>query len=248
MAFNVGDRVYYLPEVFVVKSVVKTGVYRVQGSDSKIRKVAEAGTLFPSSITSRAEMTQTEAINLKAQVASLAIELESHKYQLQAFRDELAREKQTAEKCGQQKYLWQQAAQELQEERKEQKHELKKLKRKLKGWQEDYEYVIGVLDEERRQGDELRMNLEQLRESTKQMESASLYELLLVPSDASVEEITRKFRKLSVLCHPDQGGTSEIFVRLQRAHRILTDHNARAEYDVNGCEAADKLLTSKNNN
>ena len=108
------DRVYYLSEVFVIKSVVKTGVYRVQGSVSKIRKMAEAGTLFPSSITGRDEMTQTEAASLKASVAAVAIELESHKYQLQAFKDELAREKHTAEKLGQQKYLWQQAAQELQ--------------------------------------------------------------------------------------------------------------------------------------
>ena len=99
--FQVDDRVYYLPEVFVIKSVVKTGVYRVQGSVSKIRKVAEAGTLFPSSITGRAEMTQTEAASLKASVAAVGIELESHKYHLQAFKDDLAREKQTAEKLGQ---------------------------------------------------------------------------------------------------------------------------------------------------
>ena len=51
---------------------------------------------------------------------------------------------------GQQKYLWQQAAQELQEENQEQKHELKKLKRTLQVWQEDCENVIGGLDEGRR--------------------------------------------------------------------------------------------------
>ena len=96
MAFIVDDRVYYLPEVFVIKSVKTTGVYRVQKSVSKIRKVAEAGTLFPSSITGRAEMTQTEAASLKPSVAAVAIELESHKYQLQAFKDELSREKHTA--------------------------------------------------------------------------------------------------------------------------------------------------------
>ena len=248
MAFNVDDCVYYLPEVFVIKSVVKTGVYRVQGSVSKIRKVAEAGTLFPSSITSRLEMTQTEAASLKASVAAVAIELESHKYQLQAFKEELAREKHTAEKLWQQKYLWQQAAQELQEENQEQKHELKKLERTLQVWQDDYENVIGELDEGRRQCDKFRMNLTQLQENFKQMESSNLYQLLLVPNNASMEEITRNFRKLSVLSHPDQAGTSDNFVRLQRAHRILTDPDARAEYDLNGCEAADELLTFKNNN
>ena len=63
-----------------------------------------------------------------------------------------------------------------------------------------------------------------------------------------MEEITTNFRKLSDLSHPDQAGTSDNFVRLQRAHRILTDPDARAEDNLNGCEAADELLTFKNNN
>ena len=76
-------------------------------------------------------------------------------------------------------------------------------------WQDDYENVFGELDEGRRQCDELRMNLTQLHENFKQMESSNLYQLLLVPNNASVEEITRNFRKLSVLSNPDQGGTSD---------------------------------------
>ena len=116
-------------------------------------------------------MAQTEAASLKASVAAVAIDFESRKYQLQAFKDELARENHIAEKLGQQKYLWQQAAHELQEENQEQKHELKKLKRTIQVWQDDDENGFGELDEGRRQCDELRMNLTQLQENFKQIES-----------------------------------------------------------------------------
>ena len=50
-------------------------------------------------------------------------------------------------------------------------------------WQDDYENGIGELDEGRRQCDELRMNLTQLQENFKQMESSNLYQLLLVPNN-----------------------------------------------------------------
>ena len=46
--------------------------------------------------------------------------LKIQKYQRQDFKDELAHEKQKAEKYGQQKYLWQQVAQELHEANQEQ--------------------------------------------------------------------------------------------------------------------------------
>ena len=87
-------------------------------------------------------------------IASVEIELKSHKYRLQAFKDELAREKHKAEKCGQQKYLWYQAAQELKDENWEQKHKLKMFNRKWQGLQEYYEYVLGKVDEGKRHLDE----------------------------------------------------------------------------------------------
>ena len=73
----------------------------MQGSDSKIRIMADTGTLFRSSNNFRGEMTQTETASLKTKVASLAIEPEKQKYQLQASKDELTCKKQIAEKCGQ---------------------------------------------------------------------------------------------------------------------------------------------------
>ena len=65
------------------------------------------------------------------------------------------------------------------------------------------------------------------------MESSNLHQLLWVLNDTSVEEISRNFCKLSVLS-PDLRGTSDFFVFLQRAHRILTDIDDRAEYDHAG--------------
>ena len=57
IAFNMGDRFYYLPEVFVIKSVMNTGVQGAGFPYNKMGMRAEAGTLFPSSITFRVEMT-----------------------------------------------------------------------------------------------------------------------------------------------------------------------------------------------
>ena len=76
----------------------------------------------------------------------------------------------------------------------------------------------------------------------------TLYEMLLVSSRASRETITAKFRKISLLCHPDQGGDTDHFCQLQQAHRILTDKDATTIYDNEGWEAADAVLSEKPNN
>ena len=52
---------------------------------------------------------------------------------------------------------------------------------------------------------------------------------------------------MSLLCHPEQGGTQEAFVWLQRANRVPTDPDARNVSELDGWEAADNVLKFKNN-
>ena len=79
--------------------------------------------------------------------------------------------------------------------------------------------------------------------ATKLSENLGLYH----PKHAPIDSITKRLRKLSLLCHPHQGRIQKAFGRLQRAHRILADWNASDVYEVEGCEAADNVFSSKNN-
>ena len=56
------------------------------------------------------------------------------------------------------------------------------------------------------------------RETFKMGDKLALHYQLLVSSIVSVEAIAERFKKLSLLCHPDHGGSHNVFVRLQRAH------------------------------
>ena len=83
--------------------------------------------------------------------------------------------------------------------------------------------------------------------ATKEGDFLNLYQQLMVPNDAPMDSITKRLRKPILLCHTDKGGTQEVFVWLQRDHRILTDSDARNVFELEGCEAADNLLSLKNN-
>lgn len=65
----------------------------------------------------------------------------------------------------------------------------------------------------------------------------TFYALLGVSEDADVETITRAFRKLAKLYHPDsnlQGGsqTAEMFKAITVAYETLRDDRSRASYDA----------------
>lgn len=57
------------------------------------------------------------------------------------------------------------------------------------------------------------------------------YELLGVPHDADTEAITRAYRKLARVSHPDSGGNSGMFRLLRTAYETLTDPLQRKAYD-----------------
>ena len=85
------------------------------------------------------------------------------------------------------------------------------------------------------------------RNTFKMGDKLTLYDQLMVSSNVSVETIAKRFKKLSLFCHPDHRGSFDVFVRLQRAHRILGDPEERLRYEAEGCEAAEEFLSFKNN-
>jgi DnaJ family protein A protein 2 len=60
------------------------------------------------------------------------------------------------------------------------------------------------------------------------------YNRLEVPSNASLLEIKKAYRRLALLKHPDKGGTAEEFKKLSQAYEILQDPVTRQQYDLHG--------------
>jgi DnaJ-class molecular chaperone len=71
--------------------------------------------------------------------------------------------------------------------------------------------------------------------------SSSLYAVLNVPRDAPPEDITRAYRKLAQVFHPDKHvdeakrrAAQESFAKVQEAYEVLSDSQKRQVYDVYG--------------
>jgi DnaJ-class molecular chaperone len=63
---------------------------------------------------------------------------------------------------------------------------------------------------------------------------SELYERLGVSRDASTEEIRRAYKDAAKTHHPDRGGDTETFKKIQEAHEILSDDGRRKMYDMTG--------------
>ena len=60
----------------------------------------------------------------------------------------------------------------------------------------------------------------------------SLYEILGVPSNASMDQIKKQYRKLSMEFHPDRpGGNASKFKEINEAYEQLYDETKRHQYD-----------------
>eukprot|EP00549_Striatella_unipunctata_P016466 CAMPEP_0118687232 /NCGR_PEP_ID=MMETSP0800-20121206/8263_1 /TAXON_ID=210618 ORGANISM="Striatella unipunctata, Strain CCMP2910" /NCGR_SAMPLE_ID=MMETSP0800 /ASSEMBLY_ACC=CAM_ASM_000638 /LENGTH=186 /DNA_ID=CAMNT_0006584383 /DNA_START=157 /DNA_END=717 /DNA_ORIENTATION=+ len=64
------------------------------------------------------------------------------------------------------------------------------------------------------------------------------YEILQVQPTATVEEIKKAFRDLSLKTHPDVGGNVEKFKLISEAHQVLGDIKKRKIYDLDKAEFA----------
>ena len=57
------------------------------------------------------------------------------------------------------------------------------------------------------------------------------YEILGVPSDASMQDIKSAYRKRAVECHPDHGGSHEKMLLINEAWEVLSNPYTRMHYD-----------------
>lgn len=60
----------------------------------------------------------------------------------------------------------------------------------------------------------------------------SHYELLKIQPTAGEAEIRSAYRRAAKGAHPDKGGTQERFAQIQAAWKVLSDPDARRQYDV----------------
>ena len=72
-------------------------------------------------------------------------------------------------------------------------------------------------------------------------DTTALYAVLNVPKTATQEEVTRAYRKLAQVFHPDKHideakrlSAQESFSKIQEAYEILSDAQKRQIYDVYG--------------
>ena len=63
------------------------------------------------------------------------------------------------------------------------------------------------------------------------MEDKDYYGVLGVSEDATIEEIKKAYRKLSMEHHPDKGGDEELYKTITEAYGVLSDDLKRAAYD-----------------
>lgn len=72
----------------------------------------------------------------------------------------------------------------------------------------------------------------------------NLYDILNVEKSASNKEITKAYRKLAVINHPDKGGSEDKFKEISEAYSILSDPNKKKIYDLGGYESVSSGFTS----
>jgi curved DNA-binding protein CbpA len=59
-----------------------------------------------------------------------------------------------------------------------------------------------------------------------------VYGILGIDKDADDAAIRRAYKKTSLKAHPDRGGRTSIFQKVKKAHDVLSDEQARRDYDA----------------
>jgi DnaJ-class molecular chaperone len=78
--------------------------------------------------------------------------------------------------------------------------------------------------------------------------SNSFYNILEVPETATVDEIKKAYRRLSMMYHPDKNGNSqestEKFQKISEAYEVLGDAEKKKEYDMTQNNPFFKMMSS----
>ena len=69
------------------------------------------------------------------------------------------------------------------------------------------------------------------RRSLKPMKETH-YSVLGIAKTATALEIKKAYRKAVLKAHPDKGGSSDLFRKVQRAYEVLRDTEKRTRYDI----------------
>ena len=59
----------------------------------------------------------------------------------------------------------------------------------------------------------------------------SHYDTLSITKSATPDEIKKAYRKLASKHHPDKGGDTATFQKIEEAYRVLSDPQQRQQYD-----------------
>ena len=235
----IGDQVYYITERFTVNSCIGVGKFRVVGCETKTRKVATTAELLSVEVVDASCQLNEKLRSLQDNMALQLAEKENLLFQLEALKKQLDQRNKSYETLQCQWTLWKNCAEGHKKAVEDLQSRNRKLMQQLECLQDDYECAVEELEDERQKHQQVTA---QIASRDAMGHHHTLYQMLLVPPEASAEQITAHFRKLSVLSHPDKGGDAEIFKRLQQAHRILENREARTTYEAKGIEAADNLL------
>lgn len=74
----------------------------------------------------------------------------------------------------------------------------------------------------------------------------NLFEVLGVGNSATQREIKAAFRKLSMDAHPDRGGSEEAFLKISKAHTVLSNDELREAYNRWGAMGLEWMETNQN--